>query len=113
MATSDSTSVTDTIRTDARAWREGVNRAQTLLDEAHEIGLCETGLEPNHRDGRPQKNIVARHLAELRELNDPRVDAAFGAVLSDFIASFVDSYLEPDEVDKLTRWPIAAEVANG
>ena len=96
--------------TDAQAWRRGVDLALDLLNEAS-WHTDEHVLDPSARNGRPQDNIVARYLREVREAADPRVELAFGAVLSDFISSSVDGAVPGTELlEGLARWPIATTI---
>jgi hypothetical protein len=97
------------------AWRLGADLAIDLVDEAVEIGLEELALHADARDGRPQTNVVLRYLDKLREVNDRRVDAAFGALLSDYLGSYAKSWLSRQHLQEITRLPIAttAEAGHG
>lgn len=70
--------------TDLRAWRRGVDLALCLFDEAD--NLDEMALDDDCRSGRRQNNVVLSYLRRLRQINDAGVEAAFAAVLTDFVA---------------------------
>lgn len=95
----------------AVAWRQGVQLAIDMLEAADD--LDEMSLSDRNRGGRPQKNVVATFLQRLRAINDRRVEAAFGAVLSDYIAGAEDGGV-PDLalLHRLAQWPIETEVCS-
>lgn len=70
---------------ESAAWQLGVNFAICLLIET-ERALDEMALDSSCRDGRPQNNVVLRYFKRLRAFNDPRVETAFSAVLTEHIA---------------------------
>src|SRR5688572_12756780 len=93
----------------ARAWRQGVQLAIEMIEACDDSD--EMVLNSDCRNGRPQRNVVAGYLTTLCQLGDPRVTAAFGAVLTDYIASGEDGGV-PDLafLERLARQPVATEV---
>lgn len=93
-----------------QAWRKGADLALELLENAANA-LDEMALDDDRRDGRPQHNIMLNYLRRIRVLNDPRIDAAFCAVLTDYIAGG-ESGGTPDVnfLRKLSQRPIATAV---
>lgn len=91
---------------DLLAWRRGVTFAVYLLRGARGQS-DEACLDPRVRNQRPQLNLVRDTLDQLRAINDPRVEEAFGAVMSDFITSCIDGGI-PDValLQRLARNPI-------
>lgn len=89
------------------AWRQGVDLACELLDEAS-WDADEKILRDEFRDGRAQDNVLYRYLLRLRKAGDPRVDAAFAAVLTDFIASVLDGTIpDSSSLKREARKPVA------
>ena len=94
--------------TDAQAWRQGADLAIELLEEASENAeACMLDGE-GRSTAVPQHNFVGRYLRTVREIGDTRIEAAFGAVLSDYIASCQDGGV-PDVklLRRLSRRPVA------
>jgi hypothetical protein len=88
--------------TDFRAWRVGADLALKLLEGADSDTMC-LDVDP------PQHNLMLRYLLSLREIDDARVDAAFCAVLTDYIASTEHAGVVPGVsfLRQLSRKPIA------
>lgn len=94
-----------------RTWRQGADLALELLEEA-DLGAMALNRR-DRDDGRPhQDNLLLRYLLRLRRVDDARVEAAFCAVLTDFIASCRDGGV-PDVslLRRLSRKPVATSVA--
>ncbi len=73
---------------DLEAWTAGARAALDLLKEAADVGTSAAGLEAEFRKlGESQNNFVLRHLDRVAAFGEPRVTAAFAAVLSDYIAT--------------------------
>jgi hypothetical protein len=96
--------------TDGAAWRKGV---QLLVDMMNACdNLDEMSFDSDCREGRPQINVGAWYLRKFRENYDPRVELAFGAALTELVASIVAGSV-PDSrwiQRQAGRWPIATVV---
>jgi hypothetical protein len=104
MAKSDSSTISER----SQSWRNGVRLALDLLDEASDLGLDELAIEDDCRDGRAQNNVMLRYLDKLRALEDRNADAAFCAVLSDYLGTYADSYFGRANLERMTSEPIAS-----
>jgi hypothetical protein len=93
-------------RSDEDCWRIGTELARDMLVGDY---LDQMAIEDDCREGRPQTNVVWWYLRRLRELDDDRVDAAFGAVLSDFVGSYSGSWYSDEDLNRMTAKPIATE----
>ena len=74
------------------AWHIGTKLALNMLFDSggERDNLDEMALKNDCRNGQPQINVAWYYLRKLREINDDRVDAAFGAVLSEFCGLYAD-----------------------
>lgn len=94
----------------ARAWQQGVQLAIDMIEACDDPDAMCLGSE--YRGSRPQKNVVAGYLQKLREINDPAVHIAFGALLTDYISSCEGGGVpnERSMQKALDMGPIATEV---
>ncbi len=102
------------VPTDAAAWLTGADVAIDLLEEGAELGLSEMALQDECRQGRPQANVFLKHLKRLRALNNSTSDAAFSAVMTEYVGLYADSLTMQLFIDE-SRKPIATteEYSNG
>lgn len=64
--------------------RDGRELAVRMLRDHDARECC---IDPEYRDGAPQKLPFLSYLAALRQHNSPAVDAGFAAILADFISA--------------------------
>ena len=93
---------------DAAAWWQGAQLAIDMIEVADD--LDEMSLDGQNREGRPQKNVVAPYLRQLRAIGDPRVELAFAAV-TEYLASAEAGVVTDHEfLQEPARVPVATEV---
>jgi hypothetical protein len=98
-------------RTSEHAWLEGQNRAIALLRDIEDMGTAEMDALDQDRDGKPQSNVVFRHLISLLDMRDHDVLAAFSVVLTHYVGNAVHgANIDVDLVDRETRAPIAWDI---
>ncbi len=105
-ATAPTAIAASAVRSDLDAWQLGTKLALDMLwDAGEEDKLDDLGLEDNYRDGCPQVNGAWFYLRKLREIDDDRVHAAFGAVLTEYLGLYASS-LGFEHLEKCAEKPI-------
>lgn len=68
--------------------RDGRELAVSMLRELEDVDADLVAIREDERPaGTPQSNVVLRHLAAVRAADCRELEAGFGAVLTDFLAS--------------------------
>ena len=70
-----------------------------LLEIRDELGVDESVLDDDARDGRPQSDVLARYLRSVRAAGSA-AEAGFLAVLTDFVGSGFEGAPDPEEYER-------------
>ena len=104
------------------AWRRGVEVATRMMRDAGELGMGETSVWGDCRDGRPQVNLLLRAIDQLHAGGDRQMLEGFCAVVNDLIGQACEGVLEAatDQMRRLaarlipmtTTLPLSAPVTH-
>jgi hypothetical protein len=70
-----------------------------LLEIRDDVGVNESVLDDDARDGRPQSDVLARYMRTVKHAGGA-AEAGFVAVLTDFIASAFEATPDPAEYER-------------
>ncbi len=80
---------------------DGRRLAIDMLREIRdEVGSDATSIEEEYREGRPQSDVLARHLRVVGRAG-PAVEAGFLAVLTDFLGGAFEAPTDPEFYEEL------------
>lgn len=83
------------------AWRRGVEVAIRMACDAGELGMGETSVWDDCRDGRPQVNPLLRAIDQLHANGDRQMLEGFCAVVNDLIGRGCEGSLLSDEIQQI------------